>query len=142
MMTFWNRVRSREARAHVAAVLFLLLPAKLLADENNGKTKMECYKKALECNFVLVKGNYFRAIHAVYEQDFKNKLMSRSRGSSEQAEYLSDIDNYDFYVELKDGYYEIAVGGTMRPGAPDVFGAHHYKIDAKTYEIINKWQSK
>lgn len=126
----------------VSIILSLLLPLRLLADEQDGKAKMECYKKVLECDLVLVKGNYFKAIQAVYEQDFKKKLSSRSKGSDEQSKYLSNIDNYDFDVELKDDHYVVTVGGTMRPGAPDVFGASHYEVDAKTYTILKKWQSK
>ena len=142
MMMLNKQAMFSRAILGVSIILYLLLPLTLLADEQDGKAKMECYKKLLECDLVLVKGNYFRAIQAAYEQDFKQKLSSRSRGDDEQSKYLSNIDNYDFDVEVKNGNYVVTVGGTMRRGAPDVFGASHYEVDAKTYTILRKWQSK
>lgn len=121
-------------------MMALLMPVNNLANEQNGKTRMECYKKALECDFSLVKGGFFRAIQAVYENDFKKRL--KNKGNSNLDKYISNLDNYDIYIELHDDRYLIGIGATMRPGAPDVFGYYHYEVDAKTYKLLKTSVSK
>lgn len=131
----------RATTNSIFIIMLLFMPPRLFAEEQSGKSAMQCYKSALECDFVLVKGNYFRAIQAVYEHDLKKEL-SKFNKDDDQSKYLSNIDNYDFDVELKDNRYVIGFAPTMRQGVPDYFGGLHYVLDAKTYKILKKWKSK
>lgn len=130
-----------KATIIIAIFMTSFMPPRLFAGEQRGKTEMQCYKSALECDFVLVKGNYFRAIQAVYKHDLKKEL-SKLKKKDDQSKYLSNIDNYDFDVELKNDRYVIGVAPTLRPGAPEYFGGIHYEVDAKTHTILKKWRSK
>lgn len=117
--------------------LVILLPTVIFADDAKKSTPGQCYKLTLECNAILIKGNYFKAAQAVYEQDLKTEL-AKFKGDNDESRYLSNINNYDFYVEPIDEGYKVGVGLTMRPGAPDYFGAIHYEVDAKTYKILKR----
>ena len=116
-------------------MLALLAPARLFADELS-RNSMECFRWAMECDALLVKGDQFRAILALYEQDFKEEL--RKKKEHNPAEYLANIANYDFIVSPGNGRYEIGVGATMRPGHPDYFGGTNYTLKAKTFKLIEK----
>ena len=118
----------------LALLLALLAPARLFADELDGSGW--CYKWATECDALLVKGDQFRAILALYEQDFKEEL--RKKKKPDPTEYLANIANYDFIVSPGNGRYEIGVGATMRPGHPDYFGGTNYTLKAKTFKLLEK----
>jgi hypothetical protein len=120
-----------------AIFLVIFLPRVIFADDAKKSTPGQCYKLSLECDAILIKGNYFKAAQAVYEQDLKNEL-AKFKGDNDESRYLSNINNYDFYVEPVNDGYKVGVGPTMRPGAPDYFGGIHYVVDAKTFKILKR----
>ena len=119
----------------LALLLALLAPARLFADELS-RNSVECYRWATECDALLVKGDQFRAILALYEQDFKEELNKKKE--PDPAEYLANIANYDFIVTPGIDLYGIGVGATMRPGHPDYFGGTHYRLKVKTFKLVEK----
>lgn len=132
--------------ATIISITLFILPANSFANEELKKASAQCYKASMECDALTIKGAYFIALQVVYERDFKNELNKLKNNSSapnrDESKYLSNIDNYDFYIELTDGRYHVGVGPTMRPGFPEYFGGLHYEVDAKSYKILNKWRSK
>ncbi len=138
---FTPTLKTTKTAAIGIFVMFGCLLTPLSADDQKEKSLMQCYESSLKCDAIVIKGNYFRAAKAIYEQDLEQEL-SKLNGNSDEAKYLSDIDNYDFYIEPNESHFIIGVGPTLRPGAPDYFGGLHYELDAKTFKIIKKWQSK
>lgn len=137
-MIILNKLKYSFETYFISAIfLLVILPTNLFADEAKKNTPGQCYKLSLECDAILIKGNYFKAAQAVYEQDLKKEL-SKFKGDSDESKYLSNINNYDFYVEPIDRGYKVGVGPTMRPGAQEYFGGIHYEVDANTYKILKR----
>ena len=130
-----------KARLKTALSLTLLLalfaPTRLFAEPKDGDVTPPCYLQALKCGYNTVRGDYFWAIKAVYEQDLKQAL----RNHRKKSRYLANIDNYDIFVKPNNGRYQIDITLAPRPGHPKDAAGYHYEVDIKTYQIVNQWLS-
>lgn len=98
---------------------------------------------------VIVRGDYFKAIEAAY-QDFSKVLAQRERESQspdsanpQLALRMSKIQNFDIHVGQTPASYTVWFRPTMRDTAHVVMGGGAtYTLDRRTFLILKKVQSR
>lgn len=133
-------------------IAFLLLrPLCGIAGETNYASPEQCIKVSALCESLSVKGEFYKVIDAVYQQDFKsvmeNELSKMNAPNLDEVDpkYRMDlrkIDSYEFSVQKdsKDNKYYVEIGPALRPGGPVFFGSFHYILDITTLKILDKYQ--
>jgi len=98
---------------------------------------------------VVIRGDYFRAAQAAYE-DYSKKLLKRAQeaaqdGTSDKklSEYLSHIENFNIQVGAGHGRYTVWVLARASEDFPVIFGGDAlYVIDARDFKILEKHYGK
>jgi len=149
-----NKVNMKRNNVLGIGLLFLafIIPSgNIFGQESEKPNAIKEYVASLDKPITL-RGDYFKAILAAYELDFsiyisrnKQEIANRKKDNKdyELFEFLSDLRNYDIFVEMKGSDYEVNFAPTLRNNAPDIFGGGaSYKIDSHTFLIKEKLYTK
>lgn len=130
---------------------FIMPSGNIFGQESEKPNAIKEYVASLNKPITL-RGDYFKAVLAAYEVDFsiyisrnKQEIASRKKDNKdyELFEFLSDLRNYDIFVEMKGSDFEVNFAPTLRNNAPDIFGGGaSYKIDSHTFLIKEKLYTK
>lgn len=102
------------------------------------------------CDSLTVRGEFYKVIEAVYQQDFKDELQQKAKMNDIQDKDprhfldLTKIENYDFGIDtnIKENKYHVSVGPKIRVNGPVFFGATNYELDMRTLKILKKYKVK
>lgn len=113
------------------------------ADEIEKLDTKQCIIISQSCNALSVKGDYYKVINVIYEQDFKDVMTNEIGKSNPNDSALINIDNYEFSItkDVEKNRYYVGVGATTKIGSvPVLIGSIHYIVDAATMKIIDKYR--
>ncbi len=113
------------------------------SEEIDFSSPEQCIKVSTLCDSLSVKGEFYKVIDAVYQQDFKSTIENEMVKINPSNKELDSIDSYEFSITKnseKNKYY-VGVGSAVRLGNPPVLiGSIHYILDATTLKILDKYQ--
>jgi hypothetical protein len=118
------------------------------ADDIDYTSAQQCIKLSFNCNGLSIRGDFYKAIEAVYKQDFKNELKKNVAFNKNQDPRhfldLTKLENFDFAVQKDDteNKYYVGVAPHVSKDGPVFFGTTHYELDAKTLKILKKNNEK
>lgn len=134
---------------------FLLLlsfsfSANSYSEEIDIASSQQCIKASMFCDSLTVRGEFYKVIEAVYQQDFKDELSKKTKMNDIQDKDprhfldLTKIENYDFGIDSdkEKNIYHVSVGPKMRINGPVFFGSTNYELDMKTLKILKKYKEK
>jgi hypothetical protein len=133
----------------IVGIYLLLFSINSFSDNIKENENKQC-KSTEFCNSLTIRGEFYKVIESVYEQDFNKEMQKISKINNDQdrdpRHYLdlTKIENYDFAItkDEKENKYYINVGPKIRVGGPVYFGSTNYELDIKTLKIIKKYKIK
>lgn len=113
------------------------------SEETDFSSPEQCIKVSTLCDSLSVKGEFYKVIDAVYQQDFKSTMENELVKINPNNKELTSINSYEFSIikNAEKNKYYVGVGSAVRPGTPPVLiGSIHYILDATTLKILDKYQ--